>query len=121
MTKRLSVLCASGFLGATFFVLSAPARAALVTCGNAGQNPCTFTDLLNLANVVIRFALFNIALPLVTALVVFLGIKLIISRGKPGEFAQARKQLTNTLIGLAIAFGAWIIVDTLLRFIAMLK
>lgn len=116
--KNLLAYC---FFSIFLFLSSGSALAALVTCGNHGQDQCTLKDLLALLNTVIRFALFNVALPIITALVIFLGIKMIISRGKPNEFSQARNQLTNSLIGLAIAFGAWIIVNTLLNFIATLK
>jgi len=46
------------------------------------------------------------------------GFKILISGANPGLRQEGIRIIKNTLYGLLIVFGAWIIIDTLLHFFA---
>ncbi len=58
----------------------------------------------NILNVVILIStwIFNLALGIVTALIIYAGVRFLISRGNVGEVEQAKKMLWYILVGLAI-------------------
>lgn len=86
----------------------------LVSCGRTGGISCNLCDLYVLAKNVINFALFWLALPI--AVIVFLwgGILLLTSRGSEEQLKQGKAALTNAVLGIIIAFAAWLIINTLL-------
>lgn len=86
----------------------------LVPCGNAGQPSCTLCHLYVLAKNVIDFGLFDLALPIAVIMLLIGGIILLTSMGSPEKLTRGKAILVNTLIGLVIAFAAWIIIATLL-------
>ena len=87
------------------------ASAALVTCGN-GDEPCSFADFTTLVNNVLHFTLFNIALPLAVVMFVWGGILIMTSGGSEGKVKKGKDIITGTVVGLLIAFGAWLIMRT---------
>ncbi len=101
------------------FILIPPVFAAtgLINCGNEGQAPCTFADLENTIARVFNFILLYIAAPVTVAMIVFGGVKMIISGGNKSTFDQGKKIITSAAIGLVIVFGAWLIVNTVLSFL----
>ena len=88
--------------------------AGLVPCDNV-TTKCDFTQLMNLVNTVIRFILFDMAVPIAAIMFAYAGF-LLISAG--GEAASARTKaksiFTNTLIGFCLALACWLIVRTIL-------
>jgi len=85
---------------------------ALVPCGNDG-NLCTFDKLSDLARNVVHFALFDIAIPLAVLMIVIGGITILLSGGNESKVKKGKDMITGTLVGLLIAFGAWLIVNTI--------
>lgn len=87
-------------------------RQGLVHCGR-GDVMCTFTDLFILVERIITFGLFVLALPLATISIAVAGFKFIVAGDNSGERQKAKEILINVVIGLVLAFAAWIIVDTI--------
>jgi hypothetical protein len=100
-----------------FLGLSGVAYAnGIVPCGD--DEPCTVCHLFELISNIANFIASRFA-PIVGALLfVYGGIMMIISVGNPGKFQAATKIFWNTIIGLAIIYGAWLIVNSLMKTLA---
>ena len=72
---------------------------------------CNLCQLYELGQRLVRFMLFNIAVPLAA---VALGTLLVTAGGSEERQTMGRKALTSTVVGLFIAFAAWIVINTLL-------
>lgn len=94
------------------FLSFVPAFAAepLVKCGNDGQNPCTFSDLMAMINDVISYVMFQIVPPIAVITIVIAAINLMTSSGDPSKLEQAKKTLIWIVLGLVVVYGAWAIV-----------
>ncbi len=79
------------------------------------NNECTFSDLIALFNRVIRFLLFDIAAPLATIAFVYAGFLYITAAGDTGKIAKAHDIFKKVLMGLILAFGAFLIVTAILK------
>ncbi len=83
----------------------------LVTCTGPDCNFCTFVAMVNnLIDWLVGF----LTLAAVLALV-FAGFKLVVSAGDQGAMTDAKKMITNIVIGFIIVLSAWLIVDTLMK------
>lgn len=93
----------------------------LIPCSNAPASTntvtppgdCDFVALMNLINKIIRFALFNLAIPISAIMFAYAGFLLITAQGGEAK-TQAKHIFTNTVLGLVLAAAAWLIVRTLL-------
>jgi len=91
------------------------AQEALVQCGGAGQNPCTYSDLVGLVGRVINFAILYIAIPVGVAFIIYGGVLIMISGGDEGKVTKAKELIRSVAVGLLITFGAWAIIQTVLN------
>ena len=91
------------------------AETGLVPC--QGLN-CNFCHLLTLAENVINFGLYYIAVPLVVIFTIYGGFIILTAGDKPGKVSDGRKIITSAVIGLLIALLAWLLIDTILQVIA---
>jgi hypothetical protein len=91
---------------------------SLVPCGHAINgvisNPCSFKDAMTLINGVIRFILFKMAVPIAAIMFFYAGFELVTSGGSTEKRGLAKKVFLNTVIGLVVAVGAWLIIRTIL-------
>ncbi|MFA5999584.1 MAG: pilin [Candidatus Paceibacterota bacterium] len=96
-----------------------PIFEALVQCGNKeGQEPCGFDDILKLINRLIEFAFKILVVPLAAIMFAFAGLKMIISGGaSESARSEAKEVFMNTVTGLAIAAGSYLIIKTILLII----
>jgi len=76
--------------------------AALVEC-----DVCTFQDFLGIIPKISDFIIMNIVTPAAFLFLTIGGIVLLISGGNPGLKNLGKKILLTTVIGMALAFGAW--------------
>jgi len=107
-----------------FLMLAMPlvSSAALIPCGRspgpgvdpATTHPCEFNDVMALINTVIRFVLFNLAVPIAAIMFFYAGFELVTSGGSTEKRGIAKKVFTNAVVGLVIAAGAWLIIRTIL-------
>ena len=95
--------------------MAAPAHAALVPCGTeANPAPCTPCDLFKLADGVMDLFK-NIALAVLTLALLAGGVIWTTSGGSPDKITQGRKMIVGSVIGIFLAFGGWLIVDTIVN------
>ena len=96
-----------------FVPLIAPAQedTGLVSCTGPDCNFCSFVVMINnLISWLIGFLTLAAVLALVYA-----GFKLVVSAGDQGAMTDAKKMITNIVIGFIIVLSAWLIVDTLMK------
>jgi Na+-driven multidrug efflux pump len=86
----------------------------LVPCGGTGESPCNACHAMALANELISF-LFTILALLAVMVMMYAGVKLVISQGNSHEWEEAKGMLTNVIIGFVIVLSAWLIVDTIMK------
>jgi len=88
-----------------------PASGSLVKC----TENCEFKDFLILISDVVKFILFNLAVPIAAIMFFYAGFLMVTAGGESaGARTKAKNIFTNTIIGLALAAGAWIIIHTIL-------
>ena len=88
-------------------------KTGLVPCGNEGQEPCDFNSFLLLIHNGIKFLLFDLAVPIAAIMFAYAGVLLVTTGSSEGK-TKAKNIFTNTVIGLAVAAGAWLIINTIL-------
>lgn len=104
-----------------FLLLVAPvvSFAAIVPCGTAtNPTPCDFNAFMTLINNVIKFMLFNLALPICAIMFAYAGF-LMVTAGESASEARTKAKgiFMNAIIGLVIASTGWIIVRFILAFL----
>ena len=83
-----------------------------IPCSGTTCSPC---DLIVLFNTVLKWFL-TISFLIFAIVALVAGIKLV-TQGNPGALADAKKSFTNAFIGLIIILSAFLIVDTLMRYL----
>lgn len=105
-------------LALTLLIVAVPALAQalpeLIPC----TDDCTFQHLLQLVKNIINFIV-AIAVPLASVVIMYAGIKLVLSRTNETERSEAKKVLWTAVWGLVIVLAAWLIVNTIL--VALLR
>jgi len=91
-----------------------PTPGHLVQCGNTGQPACTIDDFLKMIGRVYNFIVWNIATPLAVLAVLIGGIMILISAGNTKLLSMGKSILYVALIGLALVFCAYLIINTIL-------
>ena len=111
MVKRIFLI---SFLILVFFSLVPNlVTAALVTCGDNGA--CTWADFEEMIGNIVHFILFTIV-PVVAGLMFVIGgIVLLVSGGSPELKNLGKNIMLTTIIGTVIAYGAWVIIDFILK------
>ena len=93
--------------------------------GSTGLVPCTdnceFNDLIILVNTVISFVFKNMVLPIAAILFAYAGFEFIISKGEPEKRGKAKKIFINVAFGLVIAAAAFLIVQTILGIVGVVR
>lgn len=107
-------------------LISAPAfhtvhAANLVFCNTGtpdanGQfaNPCTWSSLILLIKVVIRFLIIDIGLPATAIVFAYAGFMILSAGGNTGQRKKGKDMFQKVVVGFAIALAAWAIVNTIL-------
>lgn len=70
---------------------------------------------------IIQFGLFYIALPVGVIWIIVGGFLMMTSAGNESRFSKGKDYIRSVIIALLIAFGAWLIVDTLVGFLNIQK
>ncbi len=83
----------------------------LIVC--EGIQDCHFNDLITLANKLMTFLIVDIATPLAVIGFAWAGIKMVLKPGDDTARKEAKAIFTNTLIGFALALGAYAIVKAI--------
>lgn len=85
------------------------------TCNVAGS--CNLCHALRVFQNIVQI-LFQIAIPLAVILIVYGGIRLMMSGGSEQNVSASKEIIINAIIGLAIALSAWILVNVVITLIA---
>ena len=89
-------------------------NAGLVPCDNSPAHPCDFKAFMDLINNVIKFILFDLAVPIAAISFAYAGFKMVTSGGSTEARGTAKNVATNTIYGLVFVATAWLIVRTVL-------
>ncbi|BCX15879.1 MAG: hypothetical protein KatS3mg098_108 [Candidatus Parcubacteria bacterium] len=100
--------------------LECSSNEGLVPCGYNGVY-CTFPHFWVMVDRIIQFALFYIALPVGVIWIIVGGFLMMTSAGNESRFSKGKDYIRSVIIALLIAFGAWLIVDTLVGFLNIQK
>jgi hypothetical protein len=80
---------------------------------NTLQNPLGVSSLCQLIGLLLK-AVIAIGIPIAVLFIVYAGFKFILARGSPTELSEARSNLFNVIIGIAIFLGASIIANVII-------
>ena len=103
----------------------------LVTCGTKTDtvpecgftyitNPCNACDLFDLAKRALDAIWWILAVPIATIMFIYAGSLMLVSSmgGGTGTAERGKRIFWNVIIGVLIAFFGWLIVDTVIKFLA---
>lgn len=93
----------------------------IVQCGTgtgADFVPCNLCDLYVLVRRIIDFLLYVLALPIAVIVLLIGGLLLLTSAGDPGKIQQGKAAISNAVLGLVIAFAAWLLINTVMTTLA---
>lgn len=76
---------------------------------------CDFNAFMGLINNIIKFILFDLAVPIAAIMFAYAGFLLVTAGGEAaGARTKAKSIFTNAVIGLVLAAAAWLIIRTIL-------
>lgn len=75
---------------------------------------CQFKDLITLANNIVKFLMYSVAVPLAALGFVFSGAKLILNQDKEGAWSETKESFWNIGKGFAIMLGAYVLIKAIL-------
>ena len=87
--------------------------AGLVPC-----DVCTPCDLWELAYNIVWFLLFSLALPILTVAILAGGVMILVSAGNQSLREKGKALIWNAVIGILIAFTAYLIINTIIATLA---
>ncbi|MEK7173889.1 MAG: pilin, partial [Patescibacteria group bacterium] len=87
----------------------------IVPCGRPGTPPCDLCNLYNLASNVVNYCLFCLILPISAIALLIGGILMLSSMGNPQRLQSGKTAITNTVIGVVLAFAAWLVIGTIVN------
>jgi len=82
-----------------------------------GERQCTLCDFIALMDN-IKTIVFEMLAVVVMVMILYGAYRMMLSRGNPSDYEAGKKAIASAFIGLAIILTAFIIVSTLLRFLA---
>lgn len=103
--------------GATYSLaadFAADAEAQLVPCGTKSTPPCTWADLVKLANNIVNFLVFISSMLGVIAFC-YAGFLYITAAGDGGKIEQAHHIFKMVVIGIFFVLGGWLLIATILK------
>jgi hypothetical protein len=98
-----------------FLITGFAQGAGLVPCGGTNEPACQFCDIFVLIKGIIDFVLKLVGV-IATLMFIIGGFFFITSGGSPERTASGKKIVTATVIGLAIIFCSYLIVNTVFTF-----
>lgn len=120
--KAIVISIATVMLTSPFLVSAAP----LVPCGclarDANGNctnevPCTVCHFFVLISKILDFLVEKIALPIAVVILIYGGIMMLTSGGSEDKLKKGKNALWMAVWGMLITFAAWLIVDTIIKWL----
>lgn len=93
------------------------ASTPIVICGVGGAARCKFCDLWRLARSIIDFLMIAV-IPLVGIGIAVGGFMMLASFGSESKYSRGKEIIGSAILGLIIALMAWLIINTIIQFIA---
>ena len=84
----------------------------LVPC--TGGTACSFCEFIQLIDNLVYYALFYLILPACVVAMIMAGLKLLLAVGDPQKLQQGKSILKFALLGLFMAFVAYVFIHTIL-------
>lgn len=75
---------------------------------------CEFNDLIDLANTIINFLIYDVAVPLAALGFMYAGARMVISQNKPAEWTKTKEMMSNIGYGFAIMLGSFVLIKFVL-------
>lgn len=91
--------------------------AGLVPCGGSGEPACQFCHVAELISTVAGW-LAAVLGTLAAIMIIIMGLRLVASGGDAAAKTQARRVISNVIIGYIILLSGWLLVNQVLRIIA---
>lgn len=115
MKKHFASVISFSLLVALFFPMYISAQIG-IPCGDIadGQKECTFNDLIILANNVIKFLMYSVAVPLAALGFMWIGGNLVVNQDKEGAWSKAKEGFGNIGLGFIIMLVAFVLVKLVL-------
>ena len=87
--------------------------AGLVPCGGGGEDPCQLHHLFQMIVNVINFIIFTIVPPIAVLMLIIGGIVYLFAFGSPETANKGKQIIVTTIIGVALVYGSWLIINTI--------
>ena len=103
--------------GASLIPCGQRTGSAPITVGGASYqttNECGFNDLIILANIIIKFLMIDVAVPLAALGFMWVGGNLIVNQNKEGAWTAAKESFGNIGMGFCIMLGAFVLLKLVL-------
>lgn len=84
-----------------------------VNCFKSGANPCDLCDLLHVGQNFF-YLLLEAGTLIAVGVIVYGAIRLMTAGGSKNLAEEARKIITNAIVGILIAIGGWVIINTII-------
>jgi hypothetical protein len=125
--QKFSATVLAGIVLTIPFMVSAASSSGLVPCGGApgdtynsptGPQPsnhdCGFNDLSIMANTIIHFLMYDVAVPLAALGFMYVGGNLILNQDKPHAWITGKERFWDIGKGFAIMIGAFLLIKLIL-------
>jgi hypothetical protein len=95
----------------------------LIPCGNTSSGSgttsdmCTYSDIIILANAVIKFLIFDLAAPIGAIMFAYAGFTYVTNGGNESKIKQAHDIFLSVFWGLVVALSAWLLINFILSFL----
>lgn len=115
MKKTFASVLSFSILSALFLPVFVSAQVG-VPCGDfaSGQKECGFNDLIILANNIIKFLMFSVAVPLAAIGIMWVGGNLVINQDKEGAWSKAKDSFWDIILGFGIMLASYVLIKTVL-------
>jgi len=103
--------------GAGLIPCGQPDGSLSVTVGNTlypTAHPCGFDDLIILANIIIHFLMYSVAVPLAALGFMYSGAKLVLNQDKESAWSETKESFWNIAMGFAIMLGSYVLIKVIL-------
>jgi hypothetical protein len=114
------IIFLSIFLMLIMPVVSLAADTPLVPCNNTPDangsiaQPCNFTALMNMVNMIIHFVLYDMVIPIAAIMFAYAGFLYVTAGGNTTQHSKANSIFLSVAEGLIIAVACWLIIATIL-------
>lgn len=112
-TKKISAtILAVAVLGVPFAVWAQ--GTGLIPCEGTAADPCDFNKLIVMANRIIAFIIYNVAVPLAALGFMFAGASLVLSQNKESAWTEAKARFGNIALGFGWIIAAFLLIKFIL-------